>query len=208
MKHVFVTPSGNLRNRWREAYPEALCAVSVDALAVEAPAAEVTWLDASRMDAAARSTSLVAAAAAGYRVVVMSATPSEGDAFQALNAGAVGYCHTESAPEQLREIGTVVAHGGLWMPPELVQRLLALSVRTQSQSANPAPSLEGLTPRELNVARNIAKGASNREIAEVLEISERTVKAHLSAIFEKLGARDRVQLALLMSSVREPGSNR
>jgi DNA-binding NarL/FixJ family response regulator len=199
MKHVFVTPANTLRPRWREAFPDALVVAAVEQLAVDAPAAEVAWLEASLLDAAARNAALAAASAAGYRVVLMTATPAEADAFQALNAGAVGYCHSESAPEQLREIGLVVAHGGLWMPPELVQRLMALSLRVQPQSTGTGPDLDALTPRERDVALQVAQGASNREIAESLAITERTVKAHLSAVFEKLGARDRVQLALMMS---------
>ena len=201
MKHVFVTPVGALRNRWREAFPEALVVTSVEALALEAPAAEVAWLDASQMDDTARRERLAAATAAGYRVVVLSAAPGEADAFQALNAGAVGYCHLESAPEQLREVGLVVAHGGLWMPAELVQRLVALSVRTQPASDVARVNLEVLTPRERDVARHVAQGASNREVAAALDITERTVKAHLSAVFEKLAVRDRVQLALVMSQI-------
>jgi two-component system nitrate/nitrite response regulator NarL len=61
--------------------------------------------------------------------------------------------------------------------------------------------LNDLTAREQMVAEQIATGATNREISERLEITERTVKAHLSAIFEKLGVRDRVQLALAMNNV-------
>ena len=201
MEHVFVTPGGALRNRWREAFPEALVVTSVEALALEAPAAEVAWLDASQMHDTARRERLAVATAAGYRVVVMSAAPGEADAFQALNAGAVGYCHLESAPEQLREIGLVVAHGGLWMPAELVQRLVALSVRTQPASDVAGVNLEVLTPRERDVARHVAQGASNREVAAALDITERTVKAHLSAVFEKLAVRDRVQLALVMRQI-------
>ena len=58
-----------------------------------------------------------------------------------------------------------------------------------------------LTARERMVAERVAIGASNREIAEALEISERTVKSHLSSIFEKLAIRDRVQLALAVNRV-------
>lgn len=76
----------------------------------------------------------------------------------------------------------------------------------EDDSAAPPPSprtseLNSLTPRELMVAERVAHGASNREIADALEITERTVKAHLSAIFEKLEVRDRVQLALAMNNI-------
>ena len=136
--------------------------------------------------------------------MVMSATPSEAEAFQALNAGAAGYCHLEAAPEQLREIALVVGHGGLWMPPGLLQRLLALSVRTAPAStADAAPALAELTAREREVAAQVALGASNSEIADALGITGRTVKAHLTAIFAKLGVRDRVQLALMMRGETE-----
>jgi len=59
-----------------------------------------------------------------------------------------------------------------------------------------------LSEREVQVARLIANGASNKEIADRLVITERTVKAHLTAIFEKLGVRDRLQLSLRVNGVR------
>lgn len=169
MKQVFASQDGELRRRWTMAFPEAA------------------------------GDTLAAALATGSRIVVMSATPSEAEAFQALNAGAAGYCHLEAAPEQLREIALVVGHGGLWMPPSLLQRLLALSVRTAPIStAAAAPALAELTAREREVAEQVALGASNSEIADALGITGRTVKAHLTAIFAKLGVWDRVQLALMM----------
>ena len=87
------------------------------------------------------------------------------------------------------------------MPPELMQRFLALSMRVAPKPQSSEVELNALTSRELMVAEQVAKGASNREIAEALDITERTVKAHLSAIFEKLGVRDRVQLALAMNNI-------
>ena len=87
------------------------------------------------------------------------------------------------------------------MPPELVQRLLKLSLRVLPGESPIDESLNDLTARELMVAEQIATGATNREIAQRLQITERTVKAHLTAIFEKLGVRDRVQLALAMNKV-------
>jgi len=98
-------------------------------------------------------------------------------------------------------VALVVEHGGLWMPPELMQRFVALSMRVVPGEAPVEPELNELTSRELMVAEQIAHGATNREIAAALDISERTVKAHLSAIFEKLDVRDRVQLALAMNNI-------
>ena len=65
-------------------------------------------------------------------------------------------------------------------------------------SDQPEVSFDDLTKRERQVAQSVSDGLSNREIAARLNISERTVKARLTAVFQKLGVRDRVQLALLM----------
>lgn len=202
MEHLFITPGGQLRERWLQAFPQAK--VSDDVMAIgraTSGARGVVWLDFAVVPPAERSRQVQAAAAFGWPVVVMSATPGESEAFVLLNEGAVGYCHVKAAPEQLREIALVVDHGGLWMPPELMQRFVALSTRVVHSDAPVEPELNELTSRELMVAELVAKGASNREIATALDITERTVKSHLSAIFEKLGVRDRVQLALAMNHI-------
>jgi DNA-binding NarL/FixJ family response regulator len=144
---------------------------------------------------------VAAASSLGRPVVAMVGAPGEAEAFSLLNAGVQGYCHVTAAPEQLREIALVVENGGLWMPPPLLQRFLAVSTRAIPVPAPAAHELNDLTAREVMVAEQVARGASNREIAEELEITERTVKAHLSAIFDKLGVRDRVQLALRMNNI-------
>lgn len=202
MEHWFITPSGELGERWQQAFPQASVAADV---ALIAPAGSgsraIVWLDIAALASAERPARVKAACDLGWPVVVMSATPGEAEAFQLLNQGAMGYCHLKAASEQLREIALVVEHGGFWMPPELMQRFLALSTRVVPTPAPVETELNELTSRELMVAEQVAHGASNREIAQALDISERTVKAHLSAIFEKLGVRDRVQLALAMNNI-------
>ena len=202
MEHLFVTPLGKMRDRWKQAFPDGRAASEVSGIgeATSGPRG-IVWLDIASLTPVERAAEVRAAAAFGWPVVVMAATPSESEAFQLLNQGAMGYCHLKAAPEQLREIALAVEHGGLWMPPELMQRFLALSMRVVPTEAPMEPELNELTSRELMVAEQVAHGASNREIAQALNITERTVKAHLSAIFDKLGVRDRVQLALAMNNI-------
>jgi DNA-binding NarL/FixJ family response regulator len=87
------------------------------------------------------------------------------------------------------------------MPPELLRRLVGLSRRVVSPTPRDAAGVESLTEKEFAVASLVGGGASNREIAERLAMSERTVKSHLSSIFRKMDVRDRVQLALAMNDI-------
>ena len=202
MAQVFITAKGKLRERWRKAFPKARAIAKISRLSESAlPTNGSLWLDLGAVPAELRLQHVVAACALGPPVVAMVGVPVEGEAFSFLNAGVHGYCHVEGAAEQLREIALVVEHGGLWMPPELLQRFLALSTRVVPAPVPEAQHLNDLTSREVMVAEQVARGASNREIAEALKITERTVKAHLSAIFEKLAVRDRVQLALKMNNI-------
>lgn len=202
MARLFVSALGRMRERWTLAFPDARV-VSDIAEAEEhlSPGAGSLWLDLSSIPSDTQLASVMAASSMGWPVVAMMGVPQEAQAFALLKAGAHGYCHVKAAPEQLREIATVVEHGGLWMPANLVQRFLAVSTRVTPSAVPEIPELNDLTSRELTVAEHVAHGASNREIAQALEITERTVKAHLSAIFEKLGVRDRVQLALKVNNI-------
>lgn len=141
-------------------------------------------------------------------VVVLSPAPDQTEGLQAINLGARGYCHLYAVPELMQDVASVVAQGGLWVGPELVDRIVAaardLFQRSPASAAQlPAADLSALSARELEVARAVAAGKSNREVAEQLFISERTVKAHLGSVFEKLGLRDRLQLALLLARAAE-----
>lgn len=202
MLRLFVSAPGQLRERWGLAFSDVQVVSRIAEVAImERSMTGSLWLDLSTIPTELRQASVVAACAPGWPVVAMVGVPKEEEAFSLLKAGVQGYCHVEAAFEQLREIALVVEHGGLWMPPDLMLRFLAVSTRVIPSGAREVPQLNDLTSRELMVAEQVAHGASNREIAEALEITERTVKAHLSAIFDKLGVRDRVQLALRMNNI-------
>lgn len=134
------------------------------------------------------------------RIILANTAPDDAQAFAALQAGCYGYCHAAAPLETLKQVLNVVAQGGIWAGQALVQRLLAAVNHLPAQSADQA-TLAPLSEREREVARLAAQGAANKVIARELTITERTVKAHLSSIFEKLQVDDRIQLALLVNGV-------
>ncbi len=136
--------------------------------------------------------------------VVLSDQPTDEEALLAFAAGAKGYCNTHAAAQLLVQVAAVVLQGGLWIGESLMQRLLSATSRFQAAtplvvSVESSIWAKDLTVREKEVARTLAGGASNKEIARLLGITERTVKSHVSAIFEKLQVRDRLQLSLVVN---------
>lgn len=120
-------------------------------------------------------------------VIVVTASERADDALAAVRAGARGIVFKRFALETLTEAIHAASQGQVWMPPALQARLATL-LRL--------PVTEQLTPREREIVREVALGFRNTEVAQRLFISEVTVKTHLNNIFQKLGVRDRVGLAL------------
>lgn len=120
----------------------------------------------------------------------------------ALAIGVVGCCSAELSAAELKKIVDVVLKGGIWISRPALPELLDHLRRVTAPAAEPqaAGKLEYLTPRERQIALCVAEGASNKLIAKRLNVSDVTVKAHLTTIFQKLGVSRRVQLALLLSS--------
>lgn len=136
--------------------------------------------------------------------VVLSDQPTDDEALAAFSAGARGYCNTHATAQILGQVATVVLQGGLWIGESLMQRLVSATSRLQVGTGIAVfPPDErwsnGLTDREKEVASTLANGASNKEIARLLGITERTVKAHVGAVLEKLQVRDRLQLSLVVN---------
>jgi DNA-binding NarL/FixJ family response regulator len=121
------------------------------------------------------------------KVLVVTSFTDPSAVLPALRAGAVGYVYKDVDPPALAAAIRAVHAGHVLMNAD-VARLLAGSAA--------APSGPDLTPRERAVLAEIARGRSNREIARALNVAEKTVKTHVSAIFTKLGVADRTQAAL------------
>ena len=137
------------------------------------------------------------------RIVAASSYPKDEEAISALDRGCAGYCHAFSDPETLLQVHQVTTAGHVWIGQNLMQQLIQTANRAKPTPISAESSWDtGLTAREREVASLAAHGASNLAIAEQCDITERTVKAHLSAVFEKLGVADRLQLALKVHGIQ------
>src|SRR5262249_54763262 len=117
--------------------------------------------------------------------------------YAALRAGASGFLLKDAKPADLVEAIRVVAGGEALLAPTATRRLLDRFLATDLLPAAPAGSLDQLTEREREVLTLLARGASNAEIADLLTVTEATVKTHVSAVLRKLEVRDRVQAVVL-----------
>jgi DNA-binding NarL/FixJ family response regulator len=156
------------------------------------------------------------------RVIVMTAEFVEDEEVALLRCGAQGCCRRGIDPDSLRQVLTVT-ESGVWVTGSLLSRLVselrryarppgdAAAGGPAATAAAPGPAaapggtrlpvekLAVLTPRERDIVKLIAGGASNKKVAEELDISERTVKGHLSNVFMKLGVEDRLKLVLYLN---------
>jgi DNA-binding NarL/FixJ family response regulator len=130
-------------------------------------------------------------------VILMTAAIDRADIVKALHLGARGVVLKESATSLLMKAIRVVVEGGYWVGRESVSDLfLALQhLGPAPEAADTLPAFS-LTPRELQIVGLILAAAGNKKIADTLNISEKTVKHHLTNIFEKLGVSNRLELAL------------
>lgn len=130
------------------------------------------------------------------KVLVLTTFDDDEYVTAAMNHGATGYLLKDTPSEELAIAIRAVHKGYTQLAPGIVKKLL--NPPTQIQS--PPPALDELTKREMEVLRLIASGASNREIAQKLFISEGTVKNHVTNILNRLNLRDRTQAAIYANS--------
>lgn len=135
------------------------------------------------------------------RVVFLTGSASDEQIATAVERGAWGLLLKESAPATLMACLKTVAGGQRWLPEELV----APAVRRAAERRERDVPLERvLTAREVEIARLVAQGLSNKHISRQLSISEGTVKIHLHNVYEKLGSVNRTSLAMLVRNAQGP----
>ena len=131
------------------------------------------------------------------RVIVLTTFDDDEMVFDGLRAGAVGYLLKDVPSEKLAEAIRAAARGESFLQPSVAAKVVAEFARLSGRTAAVMDSLiEPLSERELEILRLIARGTSNREIANGLFIAEGTVKNHVTNILAKLGVRDRTQAAI------------
>jgi len=190
--------------RWQEAFPSGRIIDREDQLDKWMAAEVMLWLHLDCLGEEELSqicNRLLDKHPAG-KIIALSSLPNPGTALSCLKLGIVGYCHALAAPGYFQQVGKAVSNGGYWLGEVLVQRLVGTLERQlqPGQSNGHGNPMDKLSQREQQVASQVRQGAANKEIATTLAITERTVKAHLSSIFQKLEIRDRLQLVLLLQN--------
>jgi two-component system, NarL family, response regulator LiaR len=123
------------------------------------------------------------------QVVVLTSHHEDALVFPAIKAGALSYLLKSSLPEEVIDAVRAAARHEARLHPRIAKRLM-------QEVSGDAPSLDSLTPRELEVLQLIAQGQDNRQIAASLVVSEKTVKTHVSNLLSKLQMADRTQAAI------------
>lgn len=138
-----------------------------------------------------------------FVVIIDNQDDRQVDQHSLFKAGARGFCRDDITPALLTRAASVMLEGEYWIPRKLITLMISELASEESPAHGGGASdnalVNTLTPRELQVARMVHLGGNNKMIARELDISERTVKAHLSAIFRKLEIENRLNLALFFS---------
>ena len=184
---------------WRMAFPQAV--VYKTGASPDLSEADFIWLRLQSGRSVDQQIALLGENTGKASLIFLSDTPNDQEAMNGFARSARGYANSHAGSETLQQIAKVIDQGGLWVGESLMQRLmLGMQQMPPPLPANPVSKLTTphLTARELEVAKAIAAGNSNKEVARQLNITERTVKAHVSGLFTKLAVQDRLQLALKM----------
>jgi RNA polymerase sigma factor (sigma-70 family) len=140
------------------------------------------------------------------RTIIISNHIGEKEGVSLLKAGVRGYCTDDQGPQIISKAVNAVLRGEVWVGRKVIQLLLdelaGFTEHLQREfRTNLDERLKQLTPRQREIVSLIGRGASNKEIAHALHVSDKTVKAHLTGIFRKLKLSDRLQLALFVTQL-------
>lgn len=134
------------------------------------------------------------------KIVVLTTFNDDDYIFQTLKNGASGYLLKDAKPKAIVEAIKLVYEGASIMEPHVAAKVI--NEFRKVDFPHEEPTFQELTERERDVAKAVSEGYNNKEIAQMLHLTEGTVKNHLSNILEKLNCRDRTQLAIYMLKKR------
>jgi DNA-binding NarL/FixJ family response regulator len=142
------------------------------------------------------------------KVLILTTFEDDDYIFRSLRAGASGFLLKRTRPDELIAAVHTVAVGDALLSPSVTRRVIDRMARQPLPDPAGAANLEELTPREREVLDLVARGYSNREIADLLVVGETTVRTHVKRIFMKLDFRDRVQAVIFAyeAGLIEPGT--
>lgn len=163
----------------------------VDELAPDIALLDVTMPQLSGVDAAR----MIKTSSPRTGVIMLTVHADEEFLFEAIKAGAMGYLLKGCTSDELVHAIRVVFQGEGLLPPTIAAKVMQEFARTR-ETKDLEPVLTQLTPREIEILQHVAAGRANKEIAQRLAISDRTVKNHLSNIMEKLHVNSRTQAAV------------
>jgi DNA-binding NarL/FixJ family response regulator len=216
---VVASRSDAHRRRWRKAVPAPYAVHEVaDRLSLEAamascrPEVVVLDLDLLRLGGI-EGVPAVQRLWPSARILLLTSHPDDREGLLALKAGVRGYCHREIEPGLLTKALRVLAAGEVWIArkvvPHLLDELTALAEpRPETRPADFDARFARVTPRQRQIMQLLSAGGTNKDIAAQLNVAERTVKAHLSAIFTKLGVSGRLRLAVSVHGQAAPAGVR
>jgi len=203
---VLASADSTYLDRWRSAFDPDAALVDVRTFDALAPCLAQMRPRAVLLDTrlprpgAAHAIDQLLTVRPDVRVIALSGDNNDEHELALFLAGARGVCALDAEPVLLRQAVEAVLRGELWIRRGLVPKLVDSLTADHEDTMNGATGrFAVLTPREIEIARLIGQGASNKRIARQLSITERTVKAHLTMIFRKTGVEDRVKLALMVS---------
>jgi DNA-binding NarL/FixJ family response regulator len=149
------------------------------------------------LDGLAAARQILASASNRARVIMLTTFDLDEYVYDALKAGASGFLRKDAPPERLLTFVRSAGEGDALLDPTITRRLIERYAPPNQPGARATGKLAELTPREVEVLTQVARGHSNSEIAADMYLSEATIKTHVSRILAKLDLRDRVQAVVL-----------
>jgi len=197
MDYFCIVMRDDIARRWSESLDTRPARTSLPLSASALPVEGICLVHWQSLGSAERELLLAHTHGCGLRLVVLSDHPDTDEGREIIRRGAKAYGNTFVTHSLLSEMIKAVKRGDIWAGPEVLQSVLRQLLDQIEPPTQTLAEHYGLSERENDVLVEVMSGVSNKVVARRLDITERTVKAHMSAILNKTGARDRVELILL-----------